>query len=261
MCLVHAIFECGRGSLAGVGFIRSVLKLGRAGFSDNMRRKRPDYHNVVEFLMHEFEARVRGFWMWVTGTHSVEELVAWINHSDRTAQEILELGNRLQAHRISSQAVSEYRQSLDQDGDEVFLGTLVTTRDLMLHWDLHHAVKHGHVGHMEDMLPELLFYFTGAGNKNYARQMYEILQLLHHKTTPAIREVIRSHCWLVNMSGRHDSFYPVDMRQEHNNAGIRRHGPPPQGGSTWEEIGTASSIIPTFMSVVEQVEDSVSYFI
>ncbi|KAG8710472.1 hypothetical protein FRC08_017120 [Ceratobasidium sp. 394] len=56
MCLVHAIFECGRGSAAGLGFMRSVLKLGRAGFAENMRKKRPDYHNVVEFLMHEFEA-------------------------------------------------------------------------------------------------------------------------------------------------------------------------------------------------------------
>ncbi|KAG8705141.1 hypothetical protein FRC08_001820 [Ceratobasidium sp. 394] len=257
MCLVHAMFECGRGSAAGLGFMRSVLKLGRAGFAENMGKKRPDYHNVVEFLMHEFEARVHGFWMWATGTNSIDELVAWVNCPERTAQEILDLGKRIQAQRVLSQAVSISRRSLDQHKDEVFVGTLATTRDLMIHWDLHHAVKHGHVGHMEDLIPELLIYFTGAKSKNYARQMYELLQLLRYETTPAIQEAIRSHCWLVNMSGRADSFSPVDMRQEHNNGGIRRHGPPPQGGSTWDEIGTASSVIPTFMDVVQQVEDSV----
>ncbi|KAG9081759.1 hypothetical protein FS749_007414 [Ceratobasidium sp. UAMH 11750] len=257
LCLVRSIFEAGRGTAAGLGFQQSVMRLGRAGFAENMRKARPDYHNVVEFLLHEFEARVRGFWMWVTDTSSLEDLVVWANHPDRTAQEILELGRKIQSQRVSSQAVSECQQTLDEHQDETFLGTLATTRDLMIHWDLHHAVKHGHVGQMEDVIPELLIYFTGAHNKNYARQMYETLQLLNYETTPAIREAIRSYCWLVNMQGREDSFYPVDMRQEHNNAGIRRHGPPPQGGSTWAEIGAASSIIPTLMDVVEQVEDSV----
>ncbi|KAG9118323.1 hypothetical protein FRC07_007220, partial [Ceratobasidium sp. 392] len=163
--------------------------LGRSGFAENMRRKRPDYHNVVKYLKHKFKARVRGFWMWASGTDSLEDLVAWVNHPDRTAQEIFDLGKRIQSQRISSQAVSKCRQNLAQHQDEVFLGTLVMTRDLMTHWDLNDAVKHGYVGHMEDLLPELLIYFTGGRNKNYARQMYELLQLMYHETTPAIRRV------------------------------------------------------------------------
>lgn len=77
------------------------------------------------------------------------------------------------------------------------------------------------------------------------------------------------------MLGRKDSFYPIDMRQEHNNAGIRvssvgvvfpsilltiprqRHGPPPQGGTSWEEYSTISSVIPTMMDIVKHVEESV----
>lgn len=187
LCLVSSIFECGRGSAAGIGFMRSVLKLTRTGFTEDMRKKRPDYHTVVEFLMHEFEARVRGLWMWATGTSSLEDLIAWVKHPERSASDIFNLGQRIQAERISSQAVSVCRQQLDDHEDEVFLGTLVTTRDLMIHWDLRYAVKHGQVGHMEDVIPELLIYFTGGRNKNYARQMYEILQLLYHETTPKIR--------------------------------------------------------------------------
>lgn len=189
MCLVHSVFECSRGSPAGLGLMRSVLKLGRAGFTEDMHKKRPDYHTVVELLMHDFEARIRSLWMWATGTASLEELIAWVQDPNRTAKQILEVAQRIQSQRVSSQAVSECRQHLGEHKDEVLLGTLITTRDLMLHWNLRHAVKHGHVGHMEDLLPELLIYFTGAGNKNYAQQMYEILQLLYHETTPAIRQV------------------------------------------------------------------------
>ncbi|CUA67950.1 E3 ubiquitin-protein ligase listerin [Schizosaccharomyces pombe 972h-] [Rhizoctonia solani] len=235
-----------------------VLSLGRKGFAENMRTTRPDYHTVVELLIHEFNARVRGLWMWGAGVSTLEELVSWIKDPSRTPQEILDLGKRIQSERISSQAVSECRQTMDQHKDEVFLSTLITNRDLMMHYDLHHAVKHGHVGEMEDMIPELLVYFTGAGSKNYAREMYEMLQMLYHETTPEMRTAIRTYGFLVNKYGRKDSFYPIDKRQEFNNGGIRRHGPPPHGGADWERYAKISPVIPVYMDVTEQVEQSVS---
>ncbi|KAG8726525.1 hypothetical protein FRC10_007000, partial [Ceratobasidium sp. 414] len=144
-----------------------------------------------------------------------------------------------------------------EDADPVFLNTLSQTRDLEMFWDLRHAVKHGNVGHMEDLIPELLVFFTGSRNSNYAKQMYEILQVMQYESTDAIRHSIREHCWLVNMAGRPNSFYPIDQRQELNNKGIREYGPPPQGGTSWEDYEKASPLIPIYADIVEHVENSV----
>lgn len=189
LCLASSTFENHRGSATGLGFARSTLVLSRNGFSANMRKKRPDYHTVKEFFMHEFEARARELWQWATGTNSLDELKAWIEAPGRTPKDILNAGERIQLERISKQAVSLYamEMELSDDPDPVFLNTLIQTRDLELFWDLRHAVKHGLVGHMEDLIPDLLVFLTGGRNTNYARQMYEILQILYHESSDAIR--------------------------------------------------------------------------
>ncbi|CAE6531617.1 unnamed protein product [Rhizoctonia solani] len=261
MCLVSSMFENHRGTKAGVGFAHSVLVLGRVGFSMNMRNERPDYHTVKEFLMHEFEARVRGLWLWATGTTSLDELKAWIESPDRTVEEIITVAKRIQRERVSRQAVSFYEMEMEdspETADPVFLSTLIQNRDMELFWDLRYAVKHGLVGHMEDLLPDLLLFFTGGRNGNYAKQMYRILLVLKHESTDAIRHSIREHCWLVNMKGKKDTFYPIDQRQEINNKGIRDHGPPPQGGTCWEDYEKASLLIPLYDKIIAEVETSVT---
>ncbi|KAF8598909.1 hypothetical protein BDV93DRAFT_450364, partial [Ceratobasidium sp. AG-I] len=169
MCLSSTIFENHRGSAAGLGFTHSVLVLNRRGFSENMREKRPDYHTVKEYLMRKFEAHIRGLWLRVTGTTSIDELKAWLGNQNCTPKDILEAGQRIQREH-SKQAVSLYEvesEALGAEADPVFLNTLVQNRDLELFWDLRDAVKYGHVGHMEDLLPEMLVFFTGGRNSNY----------------------------------------------------------------------------------------------
>ncbi|CAE6421588.1 unnamed protein product [Rhizoctonia solani] len=225
-----------------------------------MRKKRPDYHTVKEYLTHEFEARVRGLWMKAAEKSSLEELKAWLEDPQRTVDDVKDLGKRMQQERISKQAVSLYEiEMLDDetDSDPVFLNTLIQNRDLELFWDLRHAVKHGHVGHMEDLLPELLVFFSGSKNSNYAKEMYELLQIMRHETTPEIRHAIREHCFLVNMEGRSDSFYPIDQRQEINNRGILEYGPAPQGRTTWEDYEKICPLVPFFTKFTRHFQDSV----
>ncbi|KAG9103211.1 hypothetical protein FRC06_011751 [Ceratobasidium sp. 370] len=261
MILASSIFENHRGSMAGLGFDHIAQVLSRTGFSENMRQTRPDYHSVKEILMHEFESRVRDYWLWVTNTKSLEELKSWLEDPTHTTRDVLEAGRKIQRERISKQAISLYE--LEAGGsvetfDQVFLESLIQTRDLELFWDLRHAVKHGKVGHMEDLIPELLVFFTGGRHSNYARQMYETLQILFHESTPAIRHAIRENCWLVNMSGRKDGFYAVDLRQELNNGAIREYGPPPQGKASWDDYAKASVLIPMYADIVQHVEGSIT---
>ncbi|KAF8594259.1 hypothetical protein BDV93DRAFT_565624 [Ceratobasidium sp. AG-I] len=262
MCLASSTFENHRGSAAGLGFSHSVLVLSRCGFSENMRSTRPDYHTVKELLQHEFEARVQGLWLWATDTTSLEELREWLECPDRTPDDIYHAGERIQRERVSKSAVSLYRcemeDSLVDATDPVLFNTLIQNRDLLVFWDLVHDVKHGHVGHMEDLLPDLLVYFAGGKHAHYAKQMYELLQLLNHECTPAIRYAILENCFLVNTAGRPNSFYPIDKRQELNNAGIRAYAPPPQGGSTWEQYEQMSVLVPTYAEIVKHVETSIT---
>ncbi|KAG8694403.1 hypothetical protein FRC08_008515 [Ceratobasidium sp. 394] len=111
----------------------------------------------------------------------------------QAADDILKAGQRIQHEYISRQAVSLYSLKMEEFPETTnpfFLNTLVQNCDLEMFWDLRHTVKNGKVGHMEDLIAELLIFFTGGWNSNYAKQMYEILQILYHKLTPAIRHSI-----------------------------------------------------------------------
>ena len=53
--------------------------------------------------------------------------------------------------------------------------------DILQYIVLDQAIKHGDVGLMEDMLPQLLFWFMGGRNSNYATEVLELLQGLHRE--------------------------------------------------------------------------------
>lgn len=51
--------------------------------------------------------------------------------------------------------------------------------DVLPYLELREAIWTGDVGRMEDLLPTLLFHFTGGGNHKYATKILELLQGLH----------------------------------------------------------------------------------
>ncbi|KAG9086929.1 hypothetical protein FRC06_002811 [Ceratobasidium sp. 370] len=119
------------------------------------------------------------------------------------------------------------------------------------------AYKYGDIDRINALLPELLFFYLGARCPNYAREVFEFLQLLTHECTPVIRDVILQHGLVVNRLGRADSFYPIDQQQEFNNKGIREYGPPAQNAS-WDQYGKTSHVIPFCLDVIEHVENSIT---
>jgi hypothetical protein len=53
--------------------------------------------------------------------------------------------------------------------------------DVLPYLELRAAIKHGDVGHMEDLLPILLFRFAGGGNPKYTIEILELLQGLRQE--------------------------------------------------------------------------------
>jgi hypothetical protein len=60
-------------------------------------------------------------------------------------------------------------------------------RDLLDYVSLDQALSSGDVGHLEDMLPRLLFRFVGGGSKNYSLEILELLQSLHREWPQDLR--------------------------------------------------------------------------
>jgi hypothetical protein len=80
--------------------------------------------------------------------------------------------------------------------DEVKYQSVMFTRDTLQYMVLRSAIKHGDIGVMEDMLPDLLFRFAGGKNSNYTGEILEMLQGLN-KEWPS--EIWYSHSHLIEL--------------------------------------------------------------
>ena len=106
--------------------------------------------------------------------------------------------------------------------------------DVLQYLVLDHAIHHGDVGLMEDMLPHLLFRFIGGQNPKYANETLNCfrdsitngLQMLRQsflfnsrtncKVTSCHSDFVRQHCSLINSTRLRNMFCGVDKGQEHN---------------------------------------------
>ncbi|KAG8767148.1 hypothetical protein FRC12_006423 [Ceratobasidium sp. 428] len=250
MALGSSILEQYRGSNVGATFGADIILLSRTGLQKPTGGSKLDYHTVDEFLQHELNASTRGLFDELTGCSTSESRTDWAKKC--TPRDLYNLAESIVSDHASTGAIQ-----LDDSDDEQRTQTIQRQRDLLLFHSLRRAFKYGDVDRIEAILPELLYYFIGAGNGQYADEVYVFLQLLTHETTPEMKDAILQHALVVNKLGRPDSFYPIDQRQELNNKGIREYGPPPQN-SSWEQYGKVSPVIPFYMDIIEHVEGDVS---
>ncbi|QRV87239.1 hypothetical protein RhiJN_15257 [Ceratobasidium sp. AG-Ba] len=250
MALAQAIINLYRGSTVGPTCDNDIIALERRGLQKVAGGKRLDFHTMEEFLLHECEAHFRVLFEELTGCKTEEEVGKWAQ--EHTPDELFELAKNMLIEYSSSGALDT-----DESKDQLKLLMIQRRRDLMLYYSSKRAYKHGDVDRIEALLPEHLFFFIGAGNGNYAKEVFNFLQVLTHECTPDVRTAILQHGLVVNKLGRADSFYPIDQQQEFNNAAIKNYGPPPQNAS-WEQYGRNSIIIPVLADVVKHVEDNIT---
>ncbi|KAG9073409.1 hypothetical protein FS749_015262 [Ceratobasidium sp. UAMH 11750] len=253
MALGAGTYEHSRGTVTGASTLARLCNLlQRTGLNTNMKKVRPDFHKCDEALLHDLEARMRECFFVESGCTNEEEMIAWVNaHTDA---EVFDLATRVYANHASSAALKKLKQIDSTDRPRP--STILTNRDLLWYYSFRQANKHGDVDRIDDLLPELLIFFSGSGNSNYAKGIHGFLQLLTHECTPNLRSAILKHCLLVNMQGREDSFYPIDQRQEHNNAGIRNYAPTGPS-SSWAQIQKVSPAIPYYLDNVKFVEEQI----
>ncbi|KAG8685991.1 hypothetical protein FRC09_014427 [Ceratobasidium sp. 395] len=225
MALSAAILELYRGSNIGATFGADIISLSRTGLQKHSGGEKPEYHTVDEFLQHECEASFRGLFNELTDCHTSESRVEWAKTC--TANDLYQLAVRMLTEHASAGALE-----IDESDDEVRHVIIKRQRELLLFCSLRRAFKYGDIDRIEAILPKLLYFFIGSGHGNYAKEVYELLQLLNHETTPGLRDTILRH-------------------------GLLEYGPPPQN-SSWEQYAKISPVIPVYMEYIEHVESSVT---
>ncbi|KAG8721597.1 hypothetical protein FRC09_007631 [Ceratobasidium sp. 395] len=271
MNLGRAVYYVSYGTSTGLLFARDVANLHRSGLKAPTKQKGPEYHTLRDALLHILEARYWGLWMWHCGVSKLEDLVEWVNQA--SVDQILAGVERIWQERAFDRAITLLRDQAQVTTTKVGRKTVTTTSNedpvletvissmvhLMLFEEVHRSVRFGDVGMLDLMLPNLLQFFSGAGNPRYAKMIALMLQWKFHEAPPGVNEIVRRYTWLVNFSGRPDGFYAIDHRQELNNLLIRMHGPPPQS-ATWEMYRMMSPTMPVLSAVIEQFDRRFSDF-
>ncbi|KAG8683210.1 hypothetical protein FRC09_016225, partial [Ceratobasidium sp. 395] len=105
MNLVNAIFYHHYGKLSSSGLARDAAISHRAGLKEPTKKNGPQYHIAHEFMQHTTSARIRGLWLWVSGTETLEHLAKWV----QTAQPetIYNAAETIWSERASNRALRE----------------------------------------------------------------------------------------------------------------------------------------------------------
>ncbi|KAJ7905795.1 hypothetical protein B0H14DRAFT_3103084 [Mycena olivaceomarginata] len=218
MAFANSIHKQHLGTSKGRGLLAAFDLLGRKGLHSS-KTEGPFFHDLNETLHIIADAQIRELWLQVSGTTKLDEL------RKRSPTELQKIAEKIVAEHASSGALVALQQQ-----SSMFL------RDVLPYIIFRAAIKHGDVGVMEDMIPQLLFRFIGGKNSKYAIEMLELLQGLHRDWPPEIRDFIRDHCWNGHM--------PIDEAQELNIKDIKT-------GSTSRSYNPAIHVVRSVSSHME----------
>ncbi|KAJ7830454.1 hypothetical protein B0H14DRAFT_2515846 [Mycena olivaceomarginata] len=207
MAFANSIHKQHLGTSKGRGLLAAFDLLGRKGLHSS-KTEGPFFHDLNETLHIIADAQIRELWLQVSGTTKLDEL------RKRSPTELQKIAEKIVAEHASSGALVALQRKAHRD--EIKEQSSMFLRDVLPYIIFRAAIKHGDVGVMEDMIPQLLFRFIGGKNSKYAIEMLELLQGLHRDWPPEIRDFIRDHCWVLNNTGRRTGHMPIDEAQELN---------------------------------------------
>ncbi|KAI0634747.1 hypothetical protein C8Q77DRAFT_1156148 [Trametes polyzona] len=209
----HSLHSQYYGTRTGLGLVHAFDILGRKGLHTTSTQG-TFHHTFEEALEHTFRAHIRALWCFVGGVEKLEDL------RTRTPKELLALATQIYEGHASTFALTRLETTLagmpQKLLDPLHRQIIQFLRDTLDYIVLRRAVSHGDVGTMQDMLPRLIFRFSGGSNSNYTIEVCELMQNLQYDWTEDLKNHIRTYCWLTNTGGHEDSYIPVDQAEEYN---------------------------------------------
>ncbi|KAL4243608.1 protein of unknown function DUF6589 [Abortiporus biennis] len=117
-------------------------------------------------------------------------------------------------------------------GDMVFENALLFMRDALIVHEFNDAIKAGDSGCVVVILKHLAYTYHECGQTKYAQ---DVLFLIHNltKVWPAELNLVLKN-WLVNSTGKDNTWVPVDLVQEHLNYWIKVIYKVHSSNASWE---------------------------
>ncbi|KAJ3555923.1 hypothetical protein NM688_g2309 [Phlebia brevispora] len=139
--------------------------------------------------------------------------------------------------------------------DMVFENAVLFLRDALIAREFTDAIKAGDSGRVVLSLKMLALVYRGTGRTKYAQETLFVIHNITHVWPKPLRHIILNN-WLVNPTGRANSFVPIDLLQEHNNFWIKVMYAAQGSAASWEWLATISPCIMLLRSLATQMNDT-----
>ncbi|KAI0349084.1 hypothetical protein OH77DRAFT_1525930 [Trametes cingulata] len=127
-------------------------------------------------------------------------------------------------------------------GDVVHENMCLFLRDALVLREFTDAIKGVSSGRILRVLKLLALMYRGSGRMKYAHELLHLVHNLTHIWPKPLRDVMIKN-WLVNPSGKPNSWVPVDLLQEHINFWIKVIYKAQGGNASWEWLEMISPTI------------------
>ncbi|KAJ7131201.1 hypothetical protein C8R44DRAFT_829613 [Mycena epipterygia] len=137
-------------------------------------------------------------------------------------------------------------------GDMVFENAILFFRDALLTREFTDAVKAGDSGRIVLILRMWVFSYQGSGRSKYAHEMLHLLHNLICVWTKELRHVIMMN-WLLNPTGKVNSFVEIDLIQEHLNFWIKKIYKADGDSHSWDWLALISPCVDILRSLATRI--------
>ncbi|KAJ7679242.1 hypothetical protein DFH06DRAFT_975213 [Mycena polygramma] len=234
----------------------------------------PPFRTCRDLIMVSLYARVLHCLLLVSGKDSLEAYTSSVNSwsaivADATAiydryadldrvQELREQRIPLEHQRDVEAKAANKGKKPDaplphiKKGDMVFENTILFLRDALLTREFTDAIKAGDSGRVVNILRLWVFSYRGSGRSKYAHEMLHLLHNLICVWTDELRHVILQN-WLLNPTGRPNSFVEIDLVQEHLNFWIKKIYKADGDGHSWDWLAMISPCVDVLRTLATRI--------
>lgn len=155
---------------------------------------KPGYQRMHHVIQHDIWAAMLDCW----GIEARCENAAWTSleefaKADPSWDLIVEMSNRIgQKYVGTALKVSILRR--DAARDQIFENQVLRNRDELFYLELHHAIKSGDIGRVEDTFMHWIFMFKATGKHKYAHHMLQTMLNLEDLYPPKLASVSYLSC-------------------------------------------------------------------
>ncbi|GLB34361.1 hypothetical protein LshimejAT787_0112450 [Lyophyllum shimeji] len=217
----------------------------------------PPFRTCRDLVFISLYARILHCLLLVSGCATLEEYTTRTMSWDDFQADALQIYERF----ASTSVVDELRHQRAQckskpvnTGDMVFENAVLFMRDALISREYADAIKAGDSGWVLLVLKIWALSFRGSGRTKYAYEMLHIIHNLTHVWPKPIREIILNN-WLLNPTGKPNSFVEMDLVQEHLNFWIKSYYKAYGSNASWEWLELVAPCVTALRHLANGLND------